>query len=120
MAEGLLRALGGDRFEVFSAGAKPAGHVHPLAIKAIQEVDIDISRHTSKSLAVFEGEKFDWLITVCDHAREACPTYAEAKNQLHWSFDDPAHAQGTEEEIMNVFRRVRDEIRSRIEEFLRG
>jgi arsenate reductase len=120
MAEGFLRALGGERFEVFSAGAKPAGYVHPLAIKAMQELDIDISGHTSKSLTVFEGQKFDYLITVCDHAREACPTYAGAENQLHWSFDDPAHASGSEEQQMKVFRRVRDEIQSRIEEFLRG
>jgi len=120
MAEGLLWALGGDRFEVFSAGAKPAGYVHPLAIKAMRELDIDISQHASKSLAVFEGQKFDYLITVCDSAREACPTYPGAEKQLHWSFDDPAHASGGEEEKMKVFRRVRDEIRSRIEEFLRG
>ena len=119
MAEGLLRALGGDRFEAFSAGASPAGYVHPLAIKAMQELDIDISRHTSKSLDVFEGQKFDYLITVCDHALEACPTYAGAKRRVHWSFDDPAHAAGSEEEKMRVFRRVRDEIRARIEEFLR-
>lgn len=120
MAEGLLRALGGERFEAFSAGAKPAGYVHPLAIKAMQELNIDISRHASKSLNVFEGQKFDQLITVCDNAREACPTYAGAENQLHWSFDDPAHTQGSEEQKMKVFRRVRDEMRSRIEEFVRG
>jgi arsenate reductase len=118
MAEALLRALGGDRFEVFSAGATPAGHVHPLAIRAMQELDIDISRHTSKSLDVFDGQKFDCLITVCDNAREACPAYAGAARQLHWSFDDPAHAPGTEEEKMRVFRRVRDEIRQHIQQFL--
>jgi arsenate reductase len=118
MAEGLLRALGGDRFEVFSAGAKPAGYVHPLAIRAMHELHIDISRHTSKSLDVFDGQKFDSLITVCDSAREACPAYAGAAEQLHWSFDDPAHAPGTEEEKMRIFRRVRDEIRQRIQQFL--
>jgi len=118
MAEGLLRALGGDRFEIFSAGAKPAGYVHPLAIRAMQELNIDISRHTSKSLDVFDGQKFDTLITVCDNAREACPAYAGAAQQLHWSFDDPARAPGTEEEKMRVFRRVRDEIRQRIQLFL--
>ncbi len=118
MAEGLLRALGGDRFEVFSAGAKPAGYVHPLAIRAMQELNIDISRHTSKSLDVFDGQKFDYLITVCDNAREACPTYAGATHQLHWSFDDPAHAPGTEEEKMRVFRRVRDEIQNRLRLFV--
>jgi arsenate reductase len=118
MAEGLLRALGGDRFEVFSAGAKPAGYVHPLAIRAMQELNIDISRHTSKSLDVFDGQKFDCLITVCDNAREACPAYTGAAQQLHWSLDDPAHAPGTEEEKMRAFRRVRDEIRQRIQQFL--
>ena len=118
MAEGLLRALGGDRFEVFSAGAKPAGYVHPLAIRAMQELNIDISRHTSKSLDVYDGQKFDCLITVCDNAREACPAYPGAAQQLHWSFDDPAHAPGTEEEKLRIFRRVRDEIRQHIQQFL--
>ena len=118
MAEGLLRALGRDRFDVFSAGAKPTGHVHPLAIEVMRELDIDISRHTSKSLTTFDGQKFDYLITVCDNAREACPTYAGAAQQLHWSFDDPAHATGTEEQKLTVFRRVRDEIRQRIQQFL--
>ena len=118
MAEGLLSALGGDRFDVSSAGAKPAGHVHPLAIQVMQELDIDISGHTSKSLAVFDGQKFDYLITVCDNAREACPTYAGAAQQIHWSFDDPARATGTDEQKLNVFRRVRDEIRQRIQLFL--
>jgi len=117
MAEGLLRTLGGDRFEAFSAGAKPAGHVHPLAINAMHEIKIDISHHTSKSLDDFDGQKFDYLITVCDNAREACPTYAGAAKQLHWSFDDPAQATGNEEQKMAVFRRVRDEIRSRVEKF---
>jgi len=117
MAEGFLRALGGDRFGAFSAGAKPAGHVHPLAVKAMAEVGIDISSHTSKSLDAYDGQKFDYLITVCDSAREACPTYAGAENQLHWSFDDPARALGGDEEKMAVFRRVRDEIRARVEEF---
>jgi len=86
----------------------------------MREIDIDISNHTSKSLDVFDGQKFDYLITVCDHAREACPTYAGAARRLHWSFDDPAHASGSEEEKLKVFRRVRDEIRARVEEFLRG
>ncbi|HUI08328.1 MAG TPA: arsenate reductase ArsC [Verrucomicrobiae bacterium] len=120
MAEGFLRAVGGDKFEAFSAGAKPAGCVHPFAIQVMREIDIDISNHTSKSLDVFDGQKFDYLITVCDHAREACPTYAGAARRLHWSFDDPAHASGSEEEKLKVFRRVRDEIRARVEEFLRG
>ena len=118
MAEAFLRALGGDRFEVFSAGATPAGFVHPLAVQAMQELNIDISLHTSKSLDVFDGQKFDSLITVCDNAREACPAYAGAAQQLHWSFDDPAHATGTDDQKLPVFRRVRDEIRQRIQQFL--
>ena len=118
MAEGLLRSLSGDRFEVFSAGAKPAGYVHPLAIKVMQDIGIDITRHTSKSLDVFDGQQFDYLITVCDNARAACPAYAGAACQLHWSFDDPAHAAGNEEEKLVVFRRVRDEIRRQVESFL--
>jgi len=119
MAEGWARYLKGDLMEAYSAGMEPKG-VDPRAVKAMAEVGIDISNHTSKSLGVYDGQKFDYLISVCDSAREACPTYAGAENQLHWSFDDPAHAQGSEEQKMKVFRRVRDEIRSRIEEFLRG
>lgn len=118
MAEGWLRHLAGERFESFSAGAKPAGYVHPLAIKAMSEVGVDISRHTSKSITSFDGQRFDYLITVCDNAREACPTFAGASQQLHWSFDDPAHAPGTEEQKLAVFRRVRDEIRHRLSLFL--
>src|ERR1700687_5300163 len=110
MAEGWLRKLGSDSFDVFSAGSNPAGHVHPLAIKAMDEVGVDISRHTSKSLQEFVGQPFDYVITVCDNAREACPAFPGAGNQLHWGFSDPAHVQGTEEEQMLVFRRVRDEI----------
>jgi arsenate reductase len=118
MAEGLLRTLGGDCFEVFSAGAKPAGYVHPLAIKVMRDIGIDISKHTSKSLDVFNGQQFDYLITVCDNAREACPAYSGATQQLHWSFDDPAHAPGNDEQQLTVFRRVRDEIRRHVELFL--
>lgn len=118
MAEGWLRKLGGAAFEVFSAGSKPAGHVHPLAIQAMQEVGVDISRHRSKSLEEFIGQPFDYVITVCDNAREACPAFPGAANQLHWGFDDPAHAPGTEEKKRRVFRRVRGEIENRIRLFL--
>jgi arsenate reductase len=118
MAEGWLRRLAGDRYESLSAGAKPAGYVHPLAVKAMAEVDVDISQHRSKSIDEFNGQTLDVLITVCDNARESCPTFAGAKRMLHWSFDDPAHAAGNEEEKMSVFRRVRDEIRQRIENYL--
>ena len=118
MAEGLLRSLAGDQFEVFSAGAKPAGHAHPLAIAAMREAGIDISKHESKSVNVFAGEKFDYVITVCDNAREACPHFPGAIRRLHWSFDDPAQVTGTDEQKMRVFHRVRDEIRHRIRRFV--
>jgi arsenate reductase (thioredoxin) len=118
MAEGWLRKLGGSDFDVFSAGSKPAGYVHPLAIEAMQEVGVDISRHHSKSLEEFIGQPFDYVITVCDNARDACPAFPGATNQLHWGFDDPAHAPGTDDEKRSVFRRVRDEIENRIRQFL--
>ena len=119
MAEGWLRHLGGDRFESFSAGAKPTGYVHPLAIEVMAEVGVDISHHRSKSIAEFDGQPLDLLVTVCDNARESCPMYAGAKRQVHWGFDDPAHATGTKPEQLAVFRRVRDEIRRRLELFLK-
>jgi arsenate reductase len=118
MAEGLLRSLADEKFEVFSAGSKPTGKVHPLAIEAMRDIGVDISKHTSKSLDVFAGEKYDYVITVCDNAHEACPNFPGATKQLHWSFDDPAHASGTDEQKMRVFRRVRDEIRHRIRRFV--
>ena len=118
MAEGFLRSLAGEQFEVLSAGSKPTGEVHPLAIGAMREVGVDISKHISKSFDVFAGQKFDYVITVCDNAREACPNFPGAAKQLHWSFDDPARAQGTDEQKMRVFRQVRDEIRHRIRRFV--
>jgi arsenate reductase (thioredoxin) len=120
MAEGWLRQLAGDRFEALSAGAKPAGYVHPLAIRVMAEAGVDIAPHRSKSIAEFAGQPLDLLVTVCDNARESCPTFAGAKRQVHWGFDDPAQASGTEAEKLAVFRRVRDEIRRRIEEFIHG
>ena len=113
MAEGMLRAWGGDRFEVESAGSI-ATEVRPLAIQAMREIGIDISGHTSKSSEAFAGQAFDYAITVCDDAREACPFFPGAAHQLHWSFDDPAAATGTDDERLAVFRRVRDEIGERI------
>ena len=118
MSEGLLRNLAGDRYEAFSAGSKPAGYVHPLAIRAMKELGEDISRHRSKSLDEFVGQPFDYVITVCDHAREACPVFPGAAHQLHWGFDDPAHVEGTDEEKLKVFRRVRDEIENRLRRFI--
>lgn len=118
MAEGWLRKLGGNDFETFSAGSKPAGYVHPLAVDAMQEAGIDISQHRSKSLTEFTGETFDYVITVCDNARDVCPAFPGAAHQLHWGFDDPAHVPGTDDEKRRVFRRVRGEIEHRIRLFL--
>jgi len=118
MAEGWLRHLAAERFESFSAGSRPAGFVHPLAVRAMSEAGVDISGHRSKSLDEFAGREFDLLVTVCDGAREACPVFAGAKRRLHWGFDDPACATGSDEERMAVFRRVRDEIGARIRQFL--
>jgi len=117
MAEGLLRHLAGDRFEVHSAGTE-AAHVRPLAIRAMGESGIDISGQESKTLEVYLGQPFEYVITVCDEANEACPFFPGAKNRLHWSFEDPSRADGSEEEQLAVFRRVRDEIRQRIEQEL--
>jgi arsenate reductase len=114
MAEGLLRALGGDRFAAFSAGTE-ATHVRPLAIRAMAELGIDIAGQESKTLARYLGESFDAVITVCDAANEACPVFPGAARRLHWSFDDPSRATGTEAEQLAVYRRVRDAIRARIE-----
>ncbi len=118
MAEALWESLGKGEWEAESAGSKPSGYVHPLAIKAMHELDIDISTNTSKSLDQFQNEPFDLVVTVCDNAQESCPVFPGAKQTLHWPFDDPADATGTEDEQMVVFRRVRDEIRHRIESYL--
>jgi arsenate reductase len=117
MAEGLLRAWGGDRFDAFSAGTE-ATRVQPLAIFAMAEIGIDISGHTSKTLATFGGQTFDYVVTVCDDAREACPFFPGARQQLHWSLDDPSAASGSEAERLAEFRRVRDEIGDRISDFI--
>jgi arsenate reductase (thioredoxin) len=119
MAEGLLRTLGGPRFAAFSAGTE-ATEVRPLAIRAMAEIGVDISGQTSKALAAFEGQEFDYVVTVCDDAREACPYFPGAKHQLHWSFEDPSAATGSEEDRLAVFRRVRDQIAERIREFARS
>jgi arsenate reductase len=117
MAEGFLRALGGDRFEVASAGTE-ATRVHPLAVRAMDEVAIDIRGHTSKTLDPFLEEKWDYVITVCDSANERCPVFPGRVTRLHWSFDDPSAATGTEHERLEVFRRVRDEIEARLRRWL--
>ncbi len=114
MAEGLLRHLAGDRFEVYSAGTE-ATSVRPEAISAMAELGVDISGQESETLERYLDEPFDYVITVCDDANEACPVFPGAKNRLHWSFRDPSRATGSEEERLGVFREVRDQIRSCIE-----
>ena len=116
MAEGLLRHDGGDSFEVSSAGVSPS-RVRPEAIEAMREIGIDISDQRSKSVEEFAGQPFDYVITVCDNAREQCPIFPADTSRLHWSFDDPAAVEGEEAERLAVFRRVRDEIRARLREF---
>jgi len=112
LAEGILRHVAGDVLEVASAGSKPTGYVHPLGIKAMAEIGIDISAHTSKHMNDFLSRDVETVITVCGNADQACPMYPGQLNRHHWPFDDPAHATGSEEENMNVFRRVRDEIKA--------
>lgn len=116
MAEGFLRSLAHESFEALSAGSVPT-RVHPLAIKVMNEVDIDISGQRSKSVSEFHGQAFDFVITVCKG--DACPTFAgNVGERLAWSFDDPDEASGTEEDILMVFRRVRDEIEASIRGFI--
>ena len=110
LAEGILRKAAGDIADVQSAGSKPAGYVHPLAIKAMAEIGIDISEHRSKHMNDFLSKPIHTVITVCGNADQACPTFPGQMQRHHWPFDDPAHATGTESEQMQVFRRVRDEI----------
>jgi arsenate reductase (thioredoxin) len=117
MAEGILRHIAGDRFEVYSAGTE-ATHVRPQAIKVMNELGIDISAQESKTLERYLEEPFDYVVTVCDDANEACPFFPGAQRRLHWSFEDPAAAQGSGEQRLGVFRKVRDQIKKRIEEDL--
>jgi arsenate reductase (thioredoxin) len=114
MSEGLLRHLAGDRFEAHSAGTE-ATHIRPLAIRAMDEIGVDISGQESKTLERYLGKPFDYVITVCDDANEACPFFPGAKIRLHWSLPDPSAAKGTEEERLAVFRSVRDALRDRVQ-----
>ena len=116
MAEGMLRAWAGDRFEAHSAGNE-ATEVRPLAVAAMAEIGIDISGQRSKSVTEYVGQAFDYAITVCDDAKEACPYFPGARSQVHWRFDDPASAEGDEEARMDEFRRVRDEIAAEVRKF---
>jgi arsenate reductase len=117
MAEGLLRHLAGDRFEVASAGTHPQG-LNPGAVAAMREIGIDIAHHESEHVDQFAGERFDHVITVCDRAKESCPIFPTQQSVLHWSFDDPASALGTAEERAIVFRRVRDEIAACVRKYV--
>jgi arsenate reductase len=119
MAEGLLRHDAGERFDVESAGTKPGG-VRPEAIAAMKELGIDISGHRSKHVDEFDGQRFDYVITVCDNAKESCPVFVSAAKRLHHSFDDPAALHGSEEERLALFRRVRGELRTYLAEFARA
>jgi len=117
MAEGLLRARGGDSYDVFSAGSQ-ATAVRPEAIQAMAELGIDITSQESKRLDRYLGDHFDWVVTVCDRARESCPVFPGANRTLHWDFDDPAAVDGPDEVRMAAFRRVRDAIDAQIRAFL--
>lgn len=119
MAEGVLRHIAGDRFEVCSAGTE-ATHVRPLAIEAMREIGVDISGQESKTLDRYLNESFDYVITVCDDANEACPVFPGAARRLHWSLPDPSAAGGSKEERLAVFRLARDRIRERVSEELLG
>jgi arsenate reductase len=120
MAEGILRAAAGDLIQVHSAGSKPAGYVHPKAIQVLKEIGVDISSHTSKHMNEFLNRQITTVITVCGNADQACPMYPGQVNRHHWGFDDPAHANGTDEEVLNEFRRVRDEIKRVFEAYAAG
>jgi arsenate reductase len=120
LAEGILRAAAKDQFRVASAGSKPAGYVHPLALKAMAEIGIDLSAHTSKHMNEFLNQPVETVITVCGNADQACPVFPGQVNRHHWPFEDPAHAPGTDDEKLAVFRRVRDEIRRVFEAYAAG
>jgi thioredoxin type arsenate reductase len=117
MAEAVLRELGGPRFEVFSAGTQPRG-IHPLTLRVLAEAGVSAAGLRSKSVDEFRGHQFAFVITVCDRARESCPVFPGAERSLHWGFDDPSDAEGSEEERLEVFRRVLSEITMRMRAFL--
>jgi arsenate reductase len=116
MAEGLLRNMAGDRFEVESAGVAPT-QVRPEATEAMREIGIDISEQRSKSVDQFAGKEFDYVITVCDNAKEQCPVFPGKTQRIHWSFEDPAAVEGEWDERLEAFRKVREEIEERLIEF---
>jgi arsenate reductase (thioredoxin) len=119
MAEGLLRHEGGDRFDVFSAGTKPS-QVRPEAVAVMNEIGLDISSHRSKSVDEFIAQDLEFVITVCNHAKETCPIFPGITKMLHWPFDDPAAVEGPENVRLSAFRKIRDQIQGRIMVFLNG
>ena len=120
LAEGILRQAAGDILEVQSAGSNPAGYVHPLAIQVMQEIGIDISKHTSKHLNQFLNQPIETVITVCGNADQVCPTFPGQVNRHHFPFNDPAHAQGSEAEKLKIFREVRDQIHAVFQAYAAG
>lgn len=120
MAEALWNDLAGGAWQAVSAGSRPAGYVHPLAVQVLSELGLDLSRNRSKHVDEFRDRPFDLVVTVCDNARESCPTFPGASRIEHWPFPDPAEAEGTQEQKLAVFRAVRDAIRDRIRAFLQS
>ena len=117
LAEAILRQAAGDIVEVASAGSKPAGYVHPIAIEVLKEIGLDASAHRSKHLSEFLNQPVHTVVTVCGNADQVCPMFPGQVQRFHWGFDDPAHATGTPDEVRAVFRRVRDEIRATFEAY---
>jgi len=117
MCEGLLRNMTGDKYDVFSAGLKPS-LVNPNAIKVMNEIGVDISKHISVDVNRYIGDEFDYIITVCDNAKESCPVFPGKGKRIHWSFNDPEDAVGNEEEVLNEFRKVRDQIKLTLKQFI--
>jgi len=117
MAEGFLRNMAGDKFEVYSAGVKPTA-VNSLAIKVMAEEGIDISKHRSKSVVEFIDQSFDYVVTVCGNAQKTCPVFPGEHEKIHWDLEDPAEAKGSEEEKLYIFRKVRDEIKENTLSFI--
>jgi arsenate reductase len=120
MAEGILRAAAGDLFEVFSAGSKPKGQVHPLALVALDEIGIDAHSHTSDHVDIYLDKGIDTVITVCGNADQACPTFPGQVTRYHWGFEDPPHAKREGESELDAFRRIRDEIKLVFEAYAAG
>ncbi|MDR0533154.1 MAG: arsenate reductase ArsC [Verrucomicrobiales bacterium] len=120
LAEGILRHAAGDLFNVHSAGSNPAGYVHPKGVQVMREIGIDISKHSSKHMNEFLNQKIDTVITVCGNTDQACPMFPGQVNRYHWGFTDPAKAEGTEEQVLQVFRDIRDQIRLVFEAYAAG